>query len=311
MSQFERVIKEAKPDLKRVSVDRYVGNLTKLCLDLDLEPDIFSLTEYDVIMNYLNNKADSTKKAYLNSIIVVLRDQLPEDESLEKYINERDNLNKEYFDNSNNKNDKENENMITLDEWDLIIKGLDEKIKEHGILKKTVLNKSEYNIMLQHLLLSLYRQYALRNDYALMRVRTPSQYKVDNDDLYNYLIINPNNTRDSYFILNNYKTNKTYGSKKIIVDKKTLKLIRRFLKFSPNPSMLIVDHSGNPFTRNRLSKFLISTFKTLVNKSIGTQILRKSYLSGKYSDIMDEMKEDAEIMGHSINTQQTVYIKTK
>jgi len=46
-----------------------------------------------------------------------------------------------------------------------------------------------------------------------------------------------------------------------------------------------------------------------MGKSISTTMLRKIYLSSKYSKVKEEMEKDAEIMGHSTQTQGKVYIK--
>ena len=40
-------------------------------------------------------------------------------------------------------------------------------------------------------------------------------------------------------------------------------------------------------------------------------MLRKIYLSSKYSNVKEEMEKDAHIMGHSVETQQKVYVKEK
>ena len=42
---------------------------------------------------------------------------------------------------------------------------------------------------------------------------------------------------------------------------------------------------------------------------IGSSMLRKMYLTNKYSNVIDEMKQDAENMGTSTNVMQTNYIK--
>ena len=42
---------------------------------------------------------------------------------------------------------------------------------------------------------------------------------------------------------------------------------------------------------------------------ISSTIIRKIYLTGKYSDVVDEMERDAKIMGHDIETARKIYIK--
>ena len=46
-----------------------------------------------------------------------------------------------------------------------------------------------------------------------------------------------------------------------------------------------------------------------MNKSISTTLLRKIYLSSKYSKVKEDMEKDAHMMGNSVSTQQAVYVK--
>ena len=68
----------------------------------------------------------------------------------------------------------------------------------------------------------------------------------------------------------------------------------------------LVDYEENPIMEsNALTKKLNNIF----DKKIGSSMLRKMYLTNKYSDVMNEMKEDAKDMGTSSSVMQTNYIK--
>ena len=57
------------------------------------------------------------------------------------------------------------------------------------------------------------------------------------------------------------------------------------------------------FTRNGLSQILLNTSaKYLGGIKLSTTMIRKSYLSSKYSDIKKEQDKDATIMKHSVET---------
>jgi hypothetical protein len=56
---------------------------------------------------------------------------------------------------------------------------------------------------------------------------------------------------------------------------------------------------------NALTKKLNNIFE----KKVGSSMLRKMYLTNKYSKVMEEMKEDAENMATSTGVIQTNYIK--
>ena len=85
-------------------------------------------------------------------------------------------------------------------------------------------------------------------------------------------------------------------------------LIKLYLKFKPKdiPSLLVnykhrALNSGTDITRR-----LIKIFD---GAKISSSMLRKIYLSDKYSDVMTELDNDAEMMGTSVGTAQSNYIK--
>jgi hypothetical protein len=57
---------------------------------------------------------------------------------------------------------------------------------------------------------------------------------------------------------------------------------------------------------NAITKKLNAIFD---GKKIGSSMLRKMYLTNKYSDVIENMKDDAENMGTSTGVMQTNYIK--
>jgi hypothetical protein len=44
-------------------------------------------------------------------------------------------------------------------------------------------------------------------------------------------------------------------------------------------------------------------------KKVGSSMLRHIYLSGKYGNELEEMKKDAEAMGHSVSQQKEYILK--
>jgi len=56
---------------------------------------------------------------------------------------------------------------------------------------------------------------------------------------------------------------------------------------------------------------LIKTSKRILNKNISSTMIRKSYMSSKYSGLKEEMEKDAKVMGHSVDVGQSIYTKTK
>ena len=80
-----------------------------------------------------------------------------------------------------------------------------------------------------YLLALLYSKYPLRNDFAGVRVIGKKAYNAlslaDKTDT-NYLV--KHKTNKYFFVLNEYKTSKKYGEKKIEIDEEVLKPLRRF-----------------------------------------------------------------------------------
>ena len=68
----------------------------------------------------------------------------------------------------------------------------------------------------------------------------------------------------------------------------------------------LVNADGTPITAvNAITRILNRIF----GKKVGSSMLRHIYLSHKYGDKLEEMKEDADKMAHSMS-QQKEYIKT-
>jgi len=81
------------------------------------------------------------------------------------------------------------------------------------------------------------------------------------------------------------------------------------LKGKKSDIPFLVDSNGTHYTAtNAITRILNKLF----GKKVGSSMLRKIYLTSKYGDKLDllkEMKHISSQMGHSPATQQGVYIK--
>lgn len=162
------------------------------------------------------------------------------------------------------------------------------------------LQKKDYNLVLSYCLASLYVDQApVRNDYQNMmfvkaRPKDPS--------LGNFCIPSQN-----LFIFGKYKTVKFNGVKEVsyadnVAIKNTINLLLKLNwdKWTPNkpPSLMLQTYSRQPIPNVTimLNKFF--------NKKIGPSMLRHIYLSDKYGQVLDDMKNDAKTMGHSLAMQK-------
>jgi hypothetical protein len=160
------------------------------------------------------------------------------------------------------------------------------------------------------LLLSLYTCQPPRRsiDYIKMQVKK----KIIDKDIPELKI----NTLDMFnkrFIFNTYKTKSTYKTQMVEINNELMEIIKLYLKFHPNKNELItgnvnliVNFDGSPFTS---SSTLTKRFNKIFGSKISTAMLRKIYLTSKYKNVMNNLKEDAFEMGTSENTIKNHYVK--
>jgi integrase len=121
----------------------------------------------------------------------------------------------------------------------------------------------------------------------------------------NYLVINKNKM---YMVLNQYKTSSKYKELNIDIPKDLERLLRQYIRIN-GMGVLFKSSTGKPLSRNALSQLLLKTSKKYMGKSISTTMLRKIYLSSKYGDMVEELKKDNAVMGHSKEVAMDTYIK--
>jgi hypothetical protein len=296
-------------NLSESSIKLYIRNLEKLN-NGDLK-DFKFLKNPVTVMDVLNKYKDNTKRSILISIVSILG-CCPDDKKIVK-------LRKQYYDLMLKKNDeiKEKATDEATDEqkanwisWDDVKKRFDELSKEVEDLKNTVvISKSSYETLLYYMILALYihNQPRRNKDYQYMNVVFKSNDKLSKDK--NYLSYS-----DNKFIFNVYKTSKKYGQKVEDISEELKKCIDLYLKFHPKikgkvkkntDTPFLVGYDGSPLSQvNSMTKI----FNKIFGKKISSSALRHIFLSDKYGDVVKEMKEDADKMGHSVQ-QQKEYIK--
>lgn len=300
MNTIEKMIKDSRSNIKVNTLNAYVTNIHKVFKEVfnnDINTDNFN--KFSKVKKYLETLNLATRKNILVAIIVLLQAYNTPSHILKKYNTYFKELSIEYENNYNKqiKSDKEKLNWVTKTEIDNKLKSLEILIDKMNMDK---LSKNDKDIIQQHLVISLYigeHIPPIRNDYAGMKISNTELKKC------NYIDLNNNQ-----IILNNYKTDKTYGTKKINIPTYILELITRWIKYNDSGYLLINIRQGDPMTKNGLTKYLNKIFKP---KKVSTTILRKVYLSNKYPVLYNrkDMKNDAYVMGHSIDTQQSIYTK--
>ena len=206
------------------------------------------------------------------------------------------------------KNEKERKNWVEWSEVDGKKKELEESVK--ALSSKKTLDASQYDKLLQYVLLSLYTDIPPRRnkDYLLLHIVKSWNDKLPTDK--NYLDV-----AGKKLVFNAYKTAKKYGKQEQEIPDNLWESLQMFLKHHPlwkgvakrkaEPVPFLVQSSGEPLTAvNAITRLLNKVF----GKRVGSSLLRHSYLSGKYGDSLEEMKKDASAMAHSLNEQKS-YIR--
>ena len=178
----------------------------------------------------------------MTSIVVLLKAYKTSKRTLNKYERYFEELIRDYESNYDKqiKSDKENKNWITSKEIFNKITVFETSINKFDMNN---LSKNNKDIIQQHLILKLYTVIPpLRNDYAMIKVYHSKEVSGEN-----YI-----NIKNSQIILNDYKTSKTYGEKKIDIPQNILKLIKRWIDITGNEYLLINIRDENPMTKNGL-----------------------------------------------------------
>jgi hypothetical protein len=303
-----------KKNLKQSSINTYIRILYNLNNN-EMFQNLAFLKKKEIIKQHLNAYSINTRKSYLSAIVSVLdllKSKATYKKPYEFYKKLLDETSSDFEEKKkqNVKTEKQAKNWI---EWDEIEKLQKEYIKDVSNFKNK-LTDNEYSKLLNYFILMLYTSIPPRRnmDYQQMYIVKKYDPKIFNDDN-NYYCIDCKK-----FIFNVYKTSKKYGQQTIsLADNDLMKnAIDNYLKHHPllpkklgkkNIIRLLVYYDGAPLNQtNSITRILNKIFK----KKVGASMLRHIYLSSKYSDELEEMKEDAEKMGHSLN-QQRDYIKNE
>lgn len=288
-------------NLSNASKHLYYTNLVRLNDGKEIT-NLKFLNNINVILKKLENLKPNTKKQYLISIVSILK--LTDNKKLyKKYTDEMNNIAKSIKETPKEiQQETLKENYIT---WNDVLKIQEvyfNSVKD--ILNKKKLSKTEYDLLLKTVILSLYIELPVRRnkDYYLANI---TNQKIDYDENLNYCDMN----RKKY-IYNNYKTKKIYGEQMADINDKLYNLLLLYVKHHPNISTkkynthFLVYYDGKEINSSpEISKILNNIF----DKNISSSMLRHIFITNKFKKDNDDKKEVAKEMGHSVS-QQNEYI---
>lgn len=305
MVELKQKIMDSR-QVNETTADEYINLLKRLNGDKSFA-NLGFLKKRDVIVAKLSEYAESTRKTALATIVSVL--SLVKDKTTYKaiynfyYERMMDAASKAKEVDTSVKSEKQRANWMT---WPEVEKKRDEYATAAApALKAKVMTPQQWTTLLTSVILSLYTYLPPRRNQDYQDMVVVKQVKPDADKSKNYY-----ETSTQKFIFNKFKTAKSHGTQVIeLKDTPLVGVLTAFLKVHPqrkSPEFpLLVAADGSSFgSVNSITRLLNKAF----GKQVGTSMLRHIYLSDKYK--VDEMKKDAEGMGHSL-AQQREYLKSE
>jgi hypothetical protein len=294
------LILSQKPNLKQSSVDTYLYNLKQIKDDVGGDDDYKFLTDADTVLDKIKHRPISWQGTRLVSVITLLKAQGYTDDNCDallKYVDVIKKGIKTYKDVAYTgiKNEKEQKNMITIDEYNDLIKKTEPKGAPNGL--------NEYYAYMFNFLLHIYKFCPSRADFSNMVI--VSNVKDAKEVKNNVLLWNAK----PKFIFKEYKTSKIYGDREVpITDPHVIKKIKWWLHFNKSDKWFLSSFKdGAQINQNSLTKILTRHFKKWVGKQISINTVRKIIASQHY-DSHKILKDLAYKNGHSMSTQ-VIYVK--
>jgi len=265
------------------------------------------LKKTDEIDAKLAKYTESTKASFYRTIVsITSMFTTPMFKKLNKHYTEKMmNKNKIVLEENatGKKNEKQEKNWIT---WNEVIATKDDLVNRvRSFQTKKNITQDEYQTLLELVVLSLYTDIPPRRNQDFLSLYVVKKWSDTMPKDRNYLDMTMRQ-----FVFNKYKTATTYGTQIVACPDSFLETLSLFKKFYPlsttNEYKLLVRYDGEPIEAvNGITRILNSAF----GRQIGSTALRHIYLSNKYGGVKNNMIEDAEAMGHSVSTQQGVYVK--
>jgi integrase len=280
----------------------YISNLKKL--NKGKEPENFKfLKSPQNVAKIIAEKKPTTQRTYYIAISSILAHGVGPKKLYDMYYAILTQMNKDLASRTT-KTVTQEDNWLTPDEISKIYDRLEIEVKQ---LRANHVTKKEYTSVLSLIVLALFTKTPPRRnvDYTLMKIASDTT-----DTKFNYLDV-----ENKKFIFNNYKTKKKYEQVSVDIPDVLANAIAKYIKFHPEKNKLknkkhdiffLVNHDGNNLTNsNDITKIL----NTVFGQKVGSSLLRNMYLTHKYGNVIEDLKEDTQAMSTSIGVAMNTYIK--
>ena len=311
------LIKKQRPNIKDNSLKSYLISLNKIHENynksMDKENTIIKnlnfLKDRKNILTIIDNENTlTTKKNRLTAILVALGLKEDDDDFLnvkKKYADDLFKLTTIYNNEiKGKKTEKEEKNWATMKELLKIPKLYKKEINDLDLKNREKDLSVKQKLLLQYYILSLLytKLEPIRLDYNVDIVDKEEDIEPDK----NYLVNIAKNNK--YFVIQDHKTDKTDGMKVIVLDKEINNAINLWLEYNKT-GFLFINNRNTRQSSNGLGKMINNAFKP-TKKNITLNLIRKIYISENVDKkAVENAKNIAKSMGHSLETQQLVYHK--
>ena len=199
--------------------------------------------------------------------------------------------------------------------WDQVVKLrklLGKKLRLSQAMGRKKIGSRDIKVINEYVLLSCYSMTPpVRLDWGTVTYHNKKGFANIKQKTGNYLVLKKSSVTVYW---NEYKTARTHGSVSTELPKDLSRILRRHCKFMkthfPDNAYLFLNARFEPMTRQNLSKLLENLFYRYFKKRISVSSLRRMYLSSKYSHkVIQEAREDARKMMHSVSVAQQNYVK--
>ena len=305
---LEDDIKKSRPHLKPNSIATYKNALVKIYKlagfpdGLDIQYSLL-YTEPEKVIDALKDVASNIRKTYYSALVVFVGDKSKS--ALKAYGKEmRDDIGKYQQEQGENKmSDQQRENWMTWEEVLNKVAALKKKVTP--LWKETNLTRQEFMLLQSYVLISCYCLIPPRRASDYMNIK----YKQE-DELSNFYY-----PKKSSFVFKVYKTAKVYGIQEETIPKSLKLLLNKWIAKKSSltgeafAKVKDSDYIFNTFVGNPLSNTELTTIlNSIFEKKISVSMLRHIYITDKLGRKIQELKDAAGDMAHSLD-QQSAYVK--
>jgi hypothetical protein len=293
---FTDELKTQRPHLSAGSLKTYNSLLRSLYKNVfgnDEKPNVKNFNKTETIIEFLNTKPYNVRKTILSSLMCIS----PNDDYKTLMLEDINTYNKEVK--KMVMNDKQKKSNISTDE--VTEKYNELKDNAEMLYKKKHINENDLQRIQDFIIVSLLGGIHIvprrSLDYISMKIRNVDKTK-DN-------YIEKNN-----FVFNQYKTQKFYGKQELPMTPLLKKIITKWISIIPTPiDTLLFNANFEPLINVTLNQRL----NRLLGKGRAVNQMRHTYLTDKYSKVMEAQKEMANDMSDmgSSEIQAPNYIKLK